>query len=233
MKKWRIVVPSSFLVLVLAACGGSSAESPLSVQPPLAATEEPAPSPADDAGPPAAPDSFDTQTSDAGEVVIDVTPRTLGEDAWDFEVNLNTHSVSIDSDLTTVSALRCDRGQEYAPVAWEGSGPGGHHRSGVLRFAALDHSVSFVEVVIRNVANVPERTFRWDVSSSLASSRDSFVTQTPEQAPETVDGPAQVVLSAEEFRFGDVVMGNGVVARTIFIVNSGSGTLYIEGVVPT
>jgi len=31
----------------------------------------------------------------------------------------------------------------------------------VLRFTSLDHQSSFVELVIRDVANVPERVFRW------------------------------------------------------------------------
>jgi len=100
--------------------------------------------------------------NDAGRVVVDVTPLTLSGDIWEFGMALNTHSVNLDFDVTKVSVLRCDQGQEYTPTVWEGPGPGGHHRSGVLKFAALDHPTSFVEIVIRNVAGVPERVFHWD-----------------------------------------------------------------------
>lgn len=235
MKKYLVILTLSLLALILAACGGQFADTTEVVQPPSAVAQEQPTAPAEEPGPPATLDTFDTQTSDAGQVVIDVTPRTFGQDAWDFEVALNTHSVSLNFDLTTVSVLRCDQGQEYAPVAWEGSGPGGHHRSGVLKFAAVDHPVSLVEIVIRDVAEVPERIFRWDVPGGAELSQDRSITQPPEPQPtsEVGDGPARVVLSGEEFHFGDVVLSQGMVSREIDITNTGTGTLHIEGVVPT
>ena len=67
------------------------------------------------------------------------------------------------------------------------------------------------------------------------ASLDTSVTQSPEleQAAEVVDGPAKVVLSSQEFHFGDVVMSQGVVSRTLDVTNSGTGMLYIQGVAPT
>jgi hypothetical protein len=59
--------------------------------------------------------------------------------------------------------LRCDRGDEHAALAWQGSPPGGHHREGVVQFAALEHSSSAIEIVMRDIGGMPERVFRWDV----------------------------------------------------------------------
>lgn len=110
------------------------------------------------------------RSSNAGQVVIQVQPTKLGgdQDTWEFSVALNTHSVDLSYDLTQVSTLRCERGQEYRPLAWEGSPPGGHHRQGVLHFTPLDHPSSFVEIVINDVAKVPERVFRWEVESTAS-----------------------------------------------------------------
>ena len=176
-----------------------------------------------------------TQQNNAGRVEIDVTPLALDGDIWEFEVALNTHSVDLGFDLTEMGVLRCDRGQEFEAVAWDGSGPGGHHRSGVLKFAAPDHPTSFVEVVIRDVAKVPERIFKWDVPGEAESPADDNVTQssTPQSPSIAADGPARVTLSEQEFHFGDVDMSRGAVLRTIDITNTGVDTLRIEKVEPT
>jgi hypothetical protein len=176
-----------------------------------------------------------TQRDDAGRVEIDVTPLALNGNTWEFEVALNTHSVDLGFDLTEVGALRCDQGQEFEAVAWEGSGPGGHHRSGVLKFAAPDHPTSYVEVVIRGVAKVPERVFRWDTPGEAESPADNSVTQpfTPQSPSAAADGPARVSLSAQEFHFGDVEMSRGSVWQTLDITNTGGDVLRIEGVDPT
>jgi hypothetical protein len=168
-------------------------------------------------------------------VVIDVTPLALSSDTWDFKVALNTHSVNLNFDVTEVSVLRCDQGQEYTPTMWDGSGPGGHHRSGVLKFAALDHPTSFVEVVIRDVAKVPERIFRWDVPHKAESSPSDSAAQAaiPQPSAVTDEGPTRMALSDQEFYFGDVVMSEGVVSRAVDIINTGAGVLRIEGVAPT
>jgi hypothetical protein len=175
------------------------------------------------------------QSDSGGRVTIEVAPLALSEDVWEFKVALNTHSVDLSFDLTEVSRLRCDRGQEFEAVAWDGSGPGGHHRSGVLQFAALDHPTSALEIVIRDVAKVPERVFRWDVPGEAGSPPDTQVTQsaTPQPPSTAADGPARVTLSDREFHFGDVVMSQGAVWQTMDITNDGADVLRIEGVDPT
>ncbi|HSJ57728.1 MAG TPA: hypothetical protein VLC95_11140 [Anaerolineae bacterium] len=158
MKKGLMLAVLVAAALILAACGGGSdSESP------AAQTEGPAaPAARAPVGEGALPE-LETQSSDEGQVVVDVTPRSPGGETWDFEVEFNTHSVDLGFDPAEISVLRCDRGDEFQALAWDGAGPGGHHRSGVLTFAALDHPVSSVELVVRDVAQVPERLFRWDV----------------------------------------------------------------------
>jgi hypothetical protein len=68
-----------------------------------------------------------------GEVEIDVALRRL-DDLAEFEVTLDTHSGSIDADLE-LSQLSVG-GADWSAPTWDGDGPGGHHREGVLRFDA-------------------------------------------------------------------------------------------------
>lgn len=228
---YLVLVVAVLAVLVLTGCPGQQAAGEGR---PSVSTAQPSPPTTETRQPPTSGWDLSSRRNDAGRVVVDVAPLTLSGDAWEFEVAFNTHSVNLGFDVTEVSVLRCDQGQEYTPTVWEGPGPGGHHRSGVLKFAALDHSTSSVEIVIRDVAEVPERVFRWDVPSRAESSPDGSAVQVtaPQPSPTTDDSPAHLALSAEEFNFGDVPMSAGVVSAVETIINSGSGTLRIEGVEP-
>ncbi len=109
--------------------------------------------------------TFPARISDAGQVVVEITPLNLSqpEEAISFEVAMNTHSVALDYDLARLAILRTSRGDEVAPLRWDGSS-GGHHVSGILYFPAVNlEGAQWVEVVIRDVAGVPERIFRWEL----------------------------------------------------------------------
>jgi hypothetical protein len=110
--------------------------------------------------------AFATQSNDEAAVTVEVTPLNLGSDAatLEFEVAFNTHSVDLSFDPAAISVLRDAAGGEYPAIAWEGGGPGGHHRSGVLRFQAPDQAGEFIEVVIQDVAGVAERVFSWELT---------------------------------------------------------------------
>jgi len=110
--------------------------------------------------------TFSTQSNDERAVQVEVTPLNLpqGGDSLDFEVAFNTHSVDLSFDPAAISILRDDAGREYPALVWEGAGPGGHHRSGVLRFKTPDNAANFIEVVIHDVAGVPERVFQWNLT---------------------------------------------------------------------
>ena len=116
-----------------------------------------------------APLVFEPQLNNENAVTVEITPLNLpdgGGPTLDFEVAFNTHSVDLSFDPAAISVLRDDAGREYQAVAWEGDGPGGHHRAGVLRFNVPETASTFIEVIIHDVAGVPERVFQWNLTQS-------------------------------------------------------------------
>ena len=147
MKRWLLVIILLTVAGLVTACSGQA------VQPKAAQAQPVAP-------------VFLTQSNNEKAVTVEVTPLNLpgGETSLDFEVVFDTHSVDLGFDPAAISLLRDDAGREYPALAWEGMGPGGHHRSGLLRFKAPGQATSFIEVVIRDVAGAPERVFRWNLT---------------------------------------------------------------------
>ena len=80
-----------------------------------------------------------------------------------FEIRMNTHQVDLDFDLTEISVVRIDRETTLEPIAWEGSSPGGHHRNGRLFFPVIPSAAEQIDLIIADVADVPERIFSWKV----------------------------------------------------------------------
>lgn len=107
-------------------------------------------------------DAYKRQSSNERAVRVDVLPVQLkpGETVK-FEVRMNTHSVSLDTDLAADSLLIDDAGKEYTATHWEGTPPGSHHRSGILIFPVLKENPKAVTLIIKNVSNVPERIYKW------------------------------------------------------------------------
>jgi len=112
------------------------------------------------------------QTSEGGQITVAATWVGRGGGPV-FEIALDTHSVDLDSiDLAQSAVLRTDRGAEAKPLGWDAP-KGGHHRSGTLTFPTsaadgtplIGDGIRAIELVIRGVAGVPERTFRWELSS--------------------------------------------------------------------
>ncbi|OGA88343.1 MAG: hypothetical protein A3G27_00840 [Betaproteobacteria bacterium RIFCSPLOWO2_12_FULL_66_14] len=106
-----------------------------------------------------------TQTNKDGGVSVSVTPRPLapGASAWEFEVALTTHSGDLGEDLAKVAYLVEPSGQKHAPLAWQGSAPGGHHRKGLLQFKPLAAQPDSLELHIEQVGGIATRTFRWEI----------------------------------------------------------------------
>ncbi len=105
------------------------------------------------------------QTLNGRGVSVRVTPVALGDGspAATFDVAMNTHSVDLSYDLAELATLRLDDGTELAASGWTGA-LGGHHVSGQLTFLGPDLAgVQSVELVLRDVADVPAWTFAWDV----------------------------------------------------------------------
>ena len=99
-----------------------------------------------------------------GGVTVKVTYlHPQGEDDARFEVVLDTHSVSLDAyDLKTLSVVRDDTGKSYQATRAENKGSG-HHREATLTFPKLSPEARVLELVIKDVAGVKERVFRWEL----------------------------------------------------------------------
>jgi len=106
---------------------------------------------------------WETKTDEQSPVTVTVTPIELSQDTqtWKFQIVFDTHAGSLDDDILTTATLVDDRGNIYQPIAWDGAEPGGHHREGVVVFEAITPIPSSVELLIKNVGGVPERSFMW------------------------------------------------------------------------
>jgi len=112
----------------------------------------------------AATASLATRTNSGGGVTVKVTPldsKTNGD--LRFQVVLDTHSVNLDAyDFKTIAVLRDDSAKSYSPTAVENKGSG-HHREAVLSFPKPSPETKRVELLIKDVAGVKERTFQWEL----------------------------------------------------------------------
>jgi len=95
-------------------------------------------------------------------VSVAVTPKdvALGAATWEFSIALNTHSQNLSDDLVKTAVLIDSQGGRHAPTGWEGSPPGGHHRSGILRFKGLGAQADAIELQIQRPNEAAARSFR-------------------------------------------------------------------------
>lgn len=99
-----------------------------------------------------------TVTAEAAAVTATARPVRFDRDVALIELRLDTHETPLDMSLPGSATLTVG-GRQWRPVGWDGSGPGGHHREGTLRFAAAGDASGPVELVI---AGLPEPlAFRW------------------------------------------------------------------------
>jgi hypothetical protein len=99
---------------------------------------------------------------DAG-VGITVTPREVSGDTWTFDVELVTHSGSLDDDLASEAVLVADGSPPRRALGWKGSAPGGHHRSGALSFPGSKQTPAVMELRIQRRDEGSPRVFRWQL----------------------------------------------------------------------
>ena len=105
-----------------------------------------------------------TQTVAGGGVTAKVTflnPKN-GDDHR-FQVVLDTHSVNLDAyDFKNIAVLRDHAGKSYVPVAVENKGSG-HHREAIVYLPNIAPEMKRIELIIKDVAGVKERTFVWNL----------------------------------------------------------------------
>jgi hypothetical protein len=108
-----------------------------------------------------------SRSNDGGGVRVVVTPKPQVANAptWDFDVTLDTHTKPLTEDLAAASSLVDDQGRAILAKSWNGDGPGGHHRKGVLQFSAPTNQPAAFEVRMKGVGGLDVRTFRWDLKS--------------------------------------------------------------------
>lgn len=117
----------------------------------------------------AAPESLRPITTNESAVAVKVTPKTLTGSVWEFEVAFDTHSQELKDDLVKSATLMAADGSPVGPLEWKGAQPGGHHRAGLLRFAALKPIPEKIELRISRAGEPKPRIYVW--SSPLAASR--------------------------------------------------------------
>ena len=106
---------------------------------------------------------LDPQTSSLSGVTVKVTPGSLAGAEWEFEVVFDTHSQELNDDPQKVAVLVADGSKPSSPTGWQGDGPGGHHRKGVLRFKPAAASPARVELRLQRPGEAAPRVFRWQL----------------------------------------------------------------------
>lgn len=100
-----------------------------------------------------------------GGVTVTATLLKNQEEATAIELALNTHSVNLDGyRWEAIATLRDDGGRIYPLQAVENASGGGHHRQAVLRFGRPSPEAKTIELIVKGVAGVPARAFRWSTT---------------------------------------------------------------------
>jgi len=104
-----------------------------------------------------------TRTNTVGDVTVRVTYlNPQGTADARFDIALEAHSVNLNAyDLSVLSSLRDEGGKKYQPTRVEIKASG-HHRQVTLVFPKPSAEAKKLEFVIKDMAGVKERVFRWD-----------------------------------------------------------------------
>ncbi len=108
--------------------------------------------------------SITQQESDENNVVIVVKPEVLQVDENPrFEIEFSTHSVNLDFEVSQISKIADGKGNEYTNSVWEGSPPGGHHRTGILTFNEPLKKSSGIQLIMQDDTSIGKRIFEWKI----------------------------------------------------------------------
>lgn len=80
-------------------------------------------------------------------VTVAATAERIDPTGAVIRLSLDTHTTPLTMDLPAAAHLTVG-GQEWPARAWNGTGPGGHHRSGTLEFTPAGPAASPVRLVI-------------------------------------------------------------------------------------
>lgn len=90
---------------------------------------------------------LETRTIEADAVTVKIEPRRVDAAGAEFAVTLDTHSADLGLDVARNAHLVV-AGSQWSGSAWSGDGPGGHHRSGTLRFDSAGSASGIAELHI-------------------------------------------------------------------------------------
>ena len=121
----------------------------------------------------AAPAHVVTQKSTVNGVTVAATAGNLGPDAsvWDFAVVLRSSRGDLPDDLVANAVLVDPAGNKYKALIWEGAPSQGNHRSGVLKFIAVEPRPDWIELRITRPDEKKPRSFSWLLSGGLVANR--------------------------------------------------------------
>lgn len=105
-----------------------------------------------------------TREAVAAGVTVKVTYRNPFDKNPAFDVVFDTHTADLDRyRFEEITVLRDDSGRVYNATLVSSSGSG-HHREAKLEFKDVDTAgAKSVEVVVKGLAGVDERVFRFDI----------------------------------------------------------------------
>jgi hypothetical protein len=103
-----------------------------------------------------------TQKSEYRGVTVAVTAGNLEPDngIWDFALAFDSRGPRLDDEVMENVVLVGD-GRTMKPLAWEGAGPGGSHRAGVIKFIAMKPRPKQLEMRITRAGEPKPRVFRF------------------------------------------------------------------------
>lgn len=111
------------------------------------------------------------RTDSQGAVTVKITPLNLDKpgDTLKFDVSMNTHSVDLSMDLSTLAILVTDTGLTLQASKWDAPG-GGHHAEGTLSFSAMKDGKSILDGAKKLTLTITgidksTRSFTWDLST--------------------------------------------------------------------
>lgn len=104
--------------------------------------------------------TLEARADEQAGVRVEVIPKSTAEGRpVEFDIDFNTHSGDLAFDVREVAVLEDAEGETFQALSWEGSPPGGHHRSGRLVFPPVPEA-RYLKLILRGIGGI-DRVFEW------------------------------------------------------------------------
>jgi hypothetical protein len=109
-------------------------------------------------------EGLDTLVDNQNAITVEATPLGFNPDEeLMIDIKMDTHSVDLNYKMAAISILEDSKGNTYNALKWDGSPPGGHHRSGTLSFPPVEGSTNYLKLTIPDI-NGADRVFTWNLN---------------------------------------------------------------------